>query len=178
MGTIAGVARKVKVHRRMVREAIGRALPSPRKKTERPRWKLAGAAAFVDGILAARRPHRELPAAPANRRQVLLAHDAPIEYPDASRLAVLALHHPQETFDGNRAFVSTMEAILGAFGCSPRDAYNRRLKKAVQRFDIQQRVVLAYSYDLPFGKEAEATQPAFPPVPPGAGDTPWCFPPA
>lgn len=51
VGTIAGVARKLKVHRRMVREAIGSALPSRRKKSERPRWKLAGAAAFVDGIL-------------------------------------------------------------------------------------------------------------------------------
>jgi len=40
VGTIAGVARKVKVHRRMVREAIGSALPKPRKKTERPHLKL------------------------------------------------------------------------------------------------------------------------------------------
>ena len=40
VGTIAGVAKKLGVHRRMVREAIGSALPKPRKKTERPRWKL------------------------------------------------------------------------------------------------------------------------------------------
>src|SRR3954467_2646261 len=51
MGTIAGIARKLGVHRRTVREAIGSALPKPRKRTERPRWKLAGAAAFVDSIL-------------------------------------------------------------------------------------------------------------------------------
>ena len=37
VGTIAGVSKKLKVHRRMVREAVGSALPLPRKKTERPR---------------------------------------------------------------------------------------------------------------------------------------------
>ncbi len=51
VGTIAGVANKLKVHRRMVREAIGSALPRPRKKVERPRWKLAAALAFVDQVL-------------------------------------------------------------------------------------------------------------------------------
>ena len=55
VGTIAGIAKKLKVHRRMVREAIGSALPKPRKRTERPLWKLASAAAFVDGILEADR---------------------------------------------------------------------------------------------------------------------------
>jgi len=51
VGTIAGVARKVKVHRRMVREAIGSALPKPRKKTERPHSKLQAAIPFIDEIL-------------------------------------------------------------------------------------------------------------------------------
>jgi transposase len=55
MGTIAGVAKKLGVHRRMVREAIGNALPKPRKKTERRRWKMAAAATFVDAVLEADR---------------------------------------------------------------------------------------------------------------------------
>jgi hypothetical protein len=37
VGTIARVAKKLGVHLRMVREAIGSALPRPRKKTERRR---------------------------------------------------------------------------------------------------------------------------------------------
>jgi hypothetical protein len=48
IGTIAGVAQKLGVHRRMVREAIGNAMPKPRKKTERPRWKLTPCHAFGD----------------------------------------------------------------------------------------------------------------------------------
>jgi transposase len=53
IGTIAGVARKLKVHRRMVREAVGSAIPKRRKKTNRPRWKVAAAMEFVDRILEA-----------------------------------------------------------------------------------------------------------------------------
>ena len=64
-GTIAGVAKRLKVHRRMVREAIGSATPSARKKVERPRWKLAAAVAFVDLILEA---DSGLPASSATRR--------------------------------------------------------------------------------------------------------------
>jgi hypothetical protein len=51
LGTIAGVARKVKVHRRMVREAIASAVPKPRKRTQRPRWKLQTAIPWIDQIL-------------------------------------------------------------------------------------------------------------------------------
>src|SRR5215210_6586628 len=55
VGTIAGVASKLKVHRRMVREAIECALPRPRKKTERPRWKIAAVSAFINEVLEADR---------------------------------------------------------------------------------------------------------------------------
>ena len=40
VGTIKGVARKLGVHRRMVREAVASALPPPRKKPARRRAKL------------------------------------------------------------------------------------------------------------------------------------------
>jgi hypothetical protein len=51
VGSIAGVAKKLGVHRRMVREAIGSAQPRPRKKVERPRWKIAAVAEFIDTVL-------------------------------------------------------------------------------------------------------------------------------
>ena len=51
VGTIAGVARKLKVHRRMVRDAIASALPKPRKQMSRPHWKLQPAIPFIDQIL-------------------------------------------------------------------------------------------------------------------------------
>jgi hypothetical protein len=55
VGTVTGVAKKLGVHRRMVREAIGSALPKPRKKTERPHFKMLLAAPFIDAILEADR---------------------------------------------------------------------------------------------------------------------------
>ena len=55
IGTIQGVSRKLRVHRRVVREAIQSAVPARRKKTERPHVKMAPAAEFVDAILEADR---------------------------------------------------------------------------------------------------------------------------
>jgi transposase len=55
VGTIQGVARKLRVHRRLVREAIRSAVPAQRKKTERPHIKMAPASEFVDSILKADR---------------------------------------------------------------------------------------------------------------------------
>lgn len=56
LGTIQGVARKLGVHRRMVREAIHNALPAQRKKTERPRTKMVPEIVdFIEAILEADR---------------------------------------------------------------------------------------------------------------------------
>ena len=55
VGTIIGMARKLGVHRRMVREAVRNATPARRKKTERPQVKMAAVSAFIDGILEADR---------------------------------------------------------------------------------------------------------------------------
>ena len=51
VGTVVGVSKKLGVHRRMVREAIGSAIPKVRKKTKRPRFKLAAAVTFIDSVL-------------------------------------------------------------------------------------------------------------------------------
>jgi transposase len=51
VGTIKGVARKLGIHRRMVREALADAVPKERKKSERPRPKLEPAIPFIDTIL-------------------------------------------------------------------------------------------------------------------------------
>jgi len=54
-GTIAGVARKLGIHRRMVRDAIRDALPMARKKPDRPHWKLKPFIPLIEDMLAADR---------------------------------------------------------------------------------------------------------------------------
>lgn len=51
-GTIRGIAKKLGIHRRMVREAVVNAVPVKRKTPERERPKLEPAMAFVDAVLA------------------------------------------------------------------------------------------------------------------------------
>ena len=51
VGTIQGVANKLGVHRRMVREALADAVPRERKITLRRRPKLEAAVAFIEAIL-------------------------------------------------------------------------------------------------------------------------------
>jgi hypothetical protein len=52
-GTIRGIAKKLGIHRRMVREAVVSAVPVKRKTPERERPKLEPAMAFVDAVLEA-----------------------------------------------------------------------------------------------------------------------------
>jgi transposase len=51
VGTIRGVAQKLKVHRKEVRKALASAVPAKRKVPERERPKLGVAMPFIDGIL-------------------------------------------------------------------------------------------------------------------------------
>jgi hypothetical protein len=52
-GTIRGIAKKLGIHRRMVREAVLSAVPVKRKTPERERPKLEPVMTFVDAILEA-----------------------------------------------------------------------------------------------------------------------------
>jgi hypothetical protein len=72
-----GVAKKPGVHRRMVREAIGNALSKPRKRTERRRWKMDAATAFVDGILEADRKAPRKQRHTAHRIWQRIQHELP-----------------------------------------------------------------------------------------------------
>src|ERR1039458_9512701 len=51
VGSVIGVARKLGVHRRMVREAVRNAVPAQRKKTERPALKMVPAVSLIESIL-------------------------------------------------------------------------------------------------------------------------------
>jgi hypothetical protein len=49
-------------------------------------------------------------------------------------------------------FITDSQWLPGAFGSFPTVPNNRALDKGLYRFDVPQRLVLNYSYDLPFGK--------------------------
>src|SRR5919198_6001462 len=63
IGTVVGVARRFGVHRRLVREALGSAVPKQQPATPRARPRTGPVAAFIDAILEADRR-----AAPEQRR--------------------------------------------------------------------------------------------------------------
>ena len=53
VGTIQGVAKKLGVHRRMVREALADAVPRERKIAIRPKPRLEAVRSFIEAILEA-----------------------------------------------------------------------------------------------------------------------------
>ena len=79
VGTIAGVAAKFGVHRRMVRQAMAGALPPPHRYPERARPKLGAVAAFIDAVLETdrRAPRKQRHTARRIYRRILT------EFPDA-----------------------------------------------------------------------------------------------
>lgn len=101
IGTIKGVARKLGVHRRMVREALTSALPDQRKRPERTRPTLGPVTPFIDEMLQTDRT--------APRKQRHTAHRIytriRTEYPD----------HPiaESTV---RRYVRLRKAALGLLG--------------------------------------------------------------
>jgi transposase len=73
VGTVAGVAAKFGVHRRMVRQALASALPPERRYPQRARPKLDGVAAFIDRVLEAdlRAPRKQRHTARRLHRRLL-----------------------------------------------------------------------------------------------------------
>ena len=55
VGTVKGVARKLGVHRRMVREALADAVPRAKRKAERARPAVGPVMEFIDAVLRADR---------------------------------------------------------------------------------------------------------------------------
>jgi transposase len=129
VGTIVGVAKKLGVHRRMVREAIASALPKPRKKTERPRWKVKPVMEFVNAILEADRKaprkqrhtarriweriQQEVPDCKIGERTIrLYVHDRKV----ALGMAVHEIHVPQSYAWGAEAQVDWYESYADLAG--------------------------------------------------------------
>ena len=50
-GTVKGVARKLGVHRRLVREALGDAIPKPKREAKRPTPAIGPATESIDQVL-------------------------------------------------------------------------------------------------------------------------------
>ena len=75
IGTIAGVAAKFGVHRRMVRQAIAGALPPPHSYPRRAKPKLDGVMSFIDAVLDAdqRAPRKQRHTARRIHRRILRA---------------------------------------------------------------------------------------------------------
>src|SRR6201995_5221323 len=91
-GTIAGGAAKFGVHRRLVRQAIGGALPPKHRYPERAKPKLGMVAAFIDEVLDADRlaPRKQRHTARRLYRRILT------EFPDATVAESTVRNHVRE----------------------------------------------------------------------------------
>ena len=89
IGTIAGVAAKFGVHRRVVRQALASALPPPHRYPPRARPKLGVVAAFIDTVLDEdrRAPRKQRHTARRLYRRILT------EFPDATVAASTVRNH-------------------------------------------------------------------------------------
>ena len=77
VGTIQGVARKLGVHRRMVREALASAVPAEKTGPPRPRPRLGPLVEFIDGVLEADRKAPRKQRHTAHRIWVRLGKECP-----------------------------------------------------------------------------------------------------
>jgi hypothetical protein len=92
IGTIAGVAAKFGVHRRLVRQAIASALPPKHHYPSRAKPKLGAVAAFIDRVLDEDRH------APRKQRHTArrLYHRILTEFPDATVAESTVRNHVRE----------------------------------------------------------------------------------
>jgi len=77
VGTVQGVARKLGIHRRLVREALGSAVPAERKRPQRDRPAIGPLVAFIDEILQADRTAPRKQRHTAHRIYVRITQERP-----------------------------------------------------------------------------------------------------
>src|SRR5216683_89460 len=97
IGTVRGVARKLGVHRRQVRQALADAQPPARKQPERRRPVLAGLMPFIEAILTSDRQ--------APRKQRHTAH----------RIGQRIRRNGRNSWWRNRRFASTCANASGSW---------------------------------------------------------------
>jgi transposase len=132
IGSVAGVARKMGVHRRLVREALGGAVPTVRPAPARTRPRTGPVTAFIDAVLETDRRAPRKQRHTAHRIWVRLRRELP-EYPIAEstvRAYVRARKHalgvrlagvrdlcvPQQYAWGEEAQVDWYEAVADVDG--------------------------------------------------------------